>query len=298
MVRELNSAHAISRYLGPACYSIAAVIAGILTAAILLDSVPLWSLLSALGEEFAYIGLTLVLMYLASPELGITVLVAILFTGSLNVFLKYLLDIPRPPPELWRAPASGPGLPSGHAQVSTTFWSSVSITVRRRCVVALSAVTVLSISSSRIGLRVHGVYDVLAGVAVGLAVGYVSTLLHKRLGVERVALLLALASAALSYRNMVLNYESSVSASLLGLGVGITLSTPLLKKSVRTLKVLTQLEKYLLLLLVIAFSVAVTVFTRNTSLGLRVAAHTVVGFLVVASPIIKSAVRQSYRTVS
>ncbi|MEM4985524.1 MAG: hypothetical protein QW289_06445, partial [Sulfolobales archaeon] len=109
---------------------------------------------------------------------------------------------------------------------------------------------------------------------------------------------LALASAALSYRNMVLNYESSVSASLLGLGVGITLSTPLLKKSIRTLKVLTQLEKYLLLLLVIAFSVAVTVFTRNTSLGLRVAAHTVVGFLVVASPIIKSAVRQSYRTVS
>ncbi len=269
-----------------ACYSATAVLAAVLAAAAALDSTELWAILSALGEELAYVGLALSFAYLFDYEAGVTVLAALLSSGSLNIFLKYLLGIPRPPPELWRAPAAGPGFPSGHAQTSATFWSGVSATARRLCVSVLSAAVVLSVATSRVALRVHSVPDVIGGTAIGVLVASVSALLLRRLGAGKTALLLALSNAALSSWNLASGHEVHTSASLLGLGVGMAVSAPIVRRSSEAFRSLGPRARLAALAAIFAVSLALTFAVRGGDPVSRVAAYSAVGFAIAAGPAI------------
>ncbi len=273
-----------TRYWELVCCSAAALLAMVLAAAALLDAAELWVLLSALGEELAYVGLALALMYLFDYETGVMVLAALLSSGSLNIFLKHLLNIPRPPPELWRAPATGPGFPSGHAQISATFWSGVSATARRLCVSVLSAVVVLSVATSRVALGVHSALDVVGGTAIGIAVASASVSLFKHMGIEGAALSLALVNVALSSQNLASGHEVSTSASLLGLGIGVLVSVPFMRRSAEALRSLGSVARLGALSIALAVSLALVLTVRGADPALRTLAYSVLGLLIAAGP--------------
>lgn len=100
---------------------------------------------------------------------------AVLVTLSMwaNSLLKFALARPRP---FMISPAvqnpiveTSYGLPSGHAQGSTTLWGGVALAARRGWVTALVAVFVVLMGLSRMALGVHYLQDVVLGTLVGLA---------------------------------------------------------------------------------------------------------------------------------
>lgn len=84
---------------------------------------------------------------------------------------------PRPPHELWLAPASGYAFPSGHTTTATIGYglmaallTLLSISRRRRTALALgAAVLALGVGLSRVYLGVHWLSDVIGGWSLGVA---------------------------------------------------------------------------------------------------------------------------------
>jgi len=143
-----------------------------LITSVLVNSIELWRAWSFLGEEEFYMALSLVFYYLYfDPGRVLLVFLSVVFSGSLNVFFKYWLRLPRPPDPL--IPVEGPGFPSGHAQVSTSFWFTLSGVIRERAVYFASSILVTGISLSRLYLRAHYLVDVIGGVVLGLLVCFV-----------------------------------------------------------------------------------------------------------------------------
>lgn len=98
-----------------------------------------------------------------------------LFVGfAATILLKAWLAFPRPPTELRYVAETGFGFPSGHAVTATVGWGSAALglrglqTLRRRAAVA--GLVVLGVAVSRVAIGIHYLVDVVAGVALGIAV--------------------------------------------------------------------------------------------------------------------------------
>jgi len=157
-----------------------------------------WVALSMLGDEQFYAGVSAVLYLLVSRDLGLALLSVLLLSSSTNVVLKELIKAPRPPPELWLVKEVGYGFPSGHSQLSSSFWGLSSLLVRRKSLSLLSALMVFSVSVSRVLLRVHSVDQVLGGAAIGFALACLAFWVSTKRGIEGSATLLSSVSVLLS----------------------------------------------------------------------------------------------------
>lgn len=129
---------------------------------------PYWKLITNLGDEPAYIALSVLTYAIASPKLGLYALLSLMTSGWANVLLKNALALPRPPRELWKVEVSGYGFPSGHAQTSSAFWSALALGSRSVGATALGTGIVALVSYSRLELGVHYLHDVLGGAFLGL----------------------------------------------------------------------------------------------------------------------------------
>lgn len=142
-----------------------------LAAAVATNSTKLWLALTSLGSESAYVVLSIAVMIFVDADAGVASALTVLASGAINVWLKNLFALPRPPKTLWRAPAEGYGFPSGHTQVSSSFWTLLTARFRRASLAFLSASVVLCIAASRVALNVHYPRDVIGGAAIGFGVG-------------------------------------------------------------------------------------------------------------------------------
>jgi len=157
-----------------------------------------WVALSMLGDEQFYAGVSALIYLLISRDLGLALLSVLLLSSSTNVVLKELIKAPRPPPELWLVEEVGYGFPSGHSQLSASFWGLSSLLIRRKPLGLLSAVMVFSVSVSRVLLRVHSVDQVLGGAVIGFALACLAFWVFTKRGIEGSATLLSSLSALLS----------------------------------------------------------------------------------------------------
>jgi membrane-associated phospholipid phosphatase len=93
------------------------------------------------------------------------------FTTLINIILKNLFSLPRPPQIIHLVPYHiDYGFPSGDVQVAIVFWGMIYLNTNLILLRICSVIFVIGISISRIYLGVHSVADVLGGLIFGLTI--------------------------------------------------------------------------------------------------------------------------------
>jgi membrane-associated phospholipid phosphatase len=157
-----------------------------------------------MGTDAFFIALAAVIFWCVDVSFGYRMVFAYMINGAINTVIKEGLRIPRPIGEpgirsLRLDTAGGYSFPSGHAQMSASFWTSVMTQVRKRWVYCAGTMLILLVSLSRLYLGVHRPVDVAAGIALGVVWVLISNQIYdyaERSGRRWIMLLLALPVAA------------------------------------------------------------------------------------------------------
>jgi len=128
-----------------------------------------WLFLTYLGSSTAYIAYGLIIYYLGDSMNAYKIIITLIAGGWINISLKNFFRMPRPiNPKIH---VSGYSFPSGHAESSTTFWSSVYLLYPRNAVLLSSIILSIIISISRVALNVHYPRDIIFGGLIGVLIG-------------------------------------------------------------------------------------------------------------------------------
>lgn len=129
-------------------------------------------LLSFLGQEEFFTIIMPLLYWCVDARLGFRVSVMLLLSNGFNSMLKQTFRTPRP---FWYDRRALPlavetsfGLPSGHAQISSSVWGLLAFKIKKRAVSIIIWAIVLLIGLSRIYLGVHFTSDVIIGWLLGI----------------------------------------------------------------------------------------------------------------------------------
>jgi len=268
------------------CFVIFSILVVFLVVSIFMSSVFLWRVWSFLGDEGFYVAFSLLIYYL-HPDLAkaLLVVLSVVFSGSLNVSLKYWLQLPRPPDSL--VPVEGPGFPSGHSQVSASFWFTLPRVLGARCFYLVSSVFVTGISLSRLYLRAHYPVDVAGGVILGLLVSVVVVCSERVLGYLGVTVS-AVFSLVLSLITVfLLNAPISVCSILIATSLAVLLVLLLFRGCLRTIT-LSTLSRLLLFVISSTIVFTVHVLTRGFDLVARILILSPAVFLALILPVVVS----------
>ena len=145
--------------------------------------------ITALGTESLYVPLILFIFWWIDEKQGLRFGILIIVSAWINAFVKVILKQPRPynlEPSLGLAAESSYGAPSGHAQMSLTFWISMAAWVSNKWTAKINAVQIpkkqnrmnaiiwacavfmiLLIGFTRLYLGVHFPTDLLVGWILG-----------------------------------------------------------------------------------------------------------------------------------
>lgn len=189
-----------------------------------------------LGEEDFLLLLVPLLFWCLDRRIGARMVILYLVSVYLNSVAKIFAAQPRPFEYDERvrviAPATGGGLPSGHAQSTVVVWGYLAAKFRRTWLWVVAALLIVFVSLSRVYLGVHFPTDVLGGCLLGalLLLGYLwlepraEALLEKG-GLAWQLGLAVVVPLALLFLMLPVADDSIVSAMgvLLGGGVGLAL---------------------------------------------------------------------------
>lgn len=259
--------------------------------AVVVNDVELWKTITRLGDEEFYVVAAVLAYYALLPDWssGLALVLAVLASGAVNVLLKYLLGMPRPPNPL--VEVSGPGFPSGHAQVSASFWTSLALLARKASLAVLAAVVVAGVSLSRVYLRAHYEVDVIGGVLIGAFIGYASYYSHRhyaRHGTLLLQLALPLLTAAIAAYNLLRGFEVGSTSSILGLSLAAsaTATVATRRSSARTSTARSVLLKWTLCCASILLLLAAHYATKSAIAHVRVAAFLTAGVFTLLTPVL------------
>lgn len=208
-----------------------------------------------LGSTGFYMAVIPVLYWCINKSLGFRLAIALSISNYINVGVKFIFCRLRPyvvfphldAPEYLKLTGTGYSFPSGHAQVSSTFWTYLARSAREKWITVTGIVVVVFVALTRVYATVHYPTDVLVGAVLGVAIAYLYGEIENRLrelgprGKERVRFLVAvsvvvpgLAFALSAPFNAAFTEEvAQVLGFIAGAGVGYTLESVYVKYDVR-----------------------------------------------------------------
>ncbi len=266
-------------------YVIVIILLMILVIAYINNDVRLWRLFSAFGEELIYIALSIFIYTFIDPYIGLTLISLIILSGSINILLKYILNLPRPPKELWKISESGPGFPSGHSQISSTFWIFICMEMKRLSIAILSISILISVALSRIFLRVHYWYDVVGGLVIGMTIALASTLLLKRFGKTKTLVILNILTFLISLYNVYMSYEIQISLALVGLSIGFILGYKYITKSINIINNANIYRKIIMFIAIVTIAIILREIS-SISLAIVPISYMLVALSILSIPIV------------
>lgn len=143
-----------------------------------------WLIFTELGNLVFWLYISFIVYWLGKPRLSLVLALGVLTTYVVSTYLKYLLCIPRPPPENWlTAVDSRYGFPSGHSAV--VFFATTFLTLREKRAFPLLFLAVL-VAYSRVALGVHSIYDVLGGALLGIIMALMAKIALENEGILRI----------------------------------------------------------------------------------------------------------------
>ena len=181
-----------------------------------------------LGEILVYIGMLLLLYYLWDKKKTYRIMSLLVTSTVVNISTKAIFRLERPPEyqHYEHIDEISSGLPSGHAQNSTTLWGMLGIFLKKTMII-FSILLPLLIGFSRIYLGVHWFTDVIMGYGIALIIlalyiflgKYVEDFLNEKSAIIKILVaiavcaIFAIAVIFLLYKR-VNNYEELISGGL------------------------------------------------------------------------------------
>jgi membrane-associated phospholipid phosphatase len=228
----------------------------------------LMKIITNLGSTVVYIIILPFIYWCVDEKKSLRLGTVVLVSVWLNLFLKFMLDQPRPffvnyDPSLGMISETLGGFPSGHAQNSLVLWVIIASWVNKKWLWGVAACFCLLVGFSRVYLGVHFPTDVFGGWLIGGILLGVYFLIGKQIETllaEQSPRMGLLACAALAFI-MILYRPSAVllmpGAMLLGLGTGYYLCKHKIGFSADALCGRVGIAKYLVLL--VRFLLGITV---------------------------------------
>ncbi|MEB3779518.1 MAG: phosphatase PAP2 family protein [Desulfurococcales archaeon] len=134
--------------------------------------------------------------------------IGLLTASVVNEALKIFIGAPRPPAEEWIVSAEGPGFPSGHAAITSAFWTLVYMSSRDWILLLAGSMHIIGVGLSRVELGVHYPIDVIGGVVQGSLTAYITLLLINKSNIKNIdyyiIIILLIVSLSLLYMDPVL----------------------------------------------------------------------------------------------
>ncbi len=135
----------------------------------------LFLMITNMANEMLFVFIVVVIYWCISKTKGFTMVCALLFSGFININLKQIFRIPRPftySDVIQKDLHTGYGysFPSAHAQLTASFFTSLSLAFPARRMIGIGSFLTLLIGFSRIYLGVHTPLDVACGILFGILI--------------------------------------------------------------------------------------------------------------------------------
>lgn len=129
-------------------------------------------IITNLGSPSLYFIIIAFFYWLYDKELTAKISFTLLINAILNGAIKDFFMAPRPIGmygirSLEIATATGYSFPSGHAELTATFWTSIMLYLKTKTIYIVGIIMILSVGLSRLYLGVHWPIDVACGIIFG-----------------------------------------------------------------------------------------------------------------------------------